>query len=70
MICCRVCSTEYDGDTLVDECPYCDWIESFTEDDNEYDEVNHMTLAEAKANFAKGLNMWGKPLPKVRPKSK
>ena len=60
---CPVCGTEYDGIALVTECPLCDWIVSYVDDVNEYDDVNHTTLAKAKENFAKGLNMWGDPLP-------
>lgn len=59
---CPVCNTEHDAEPLVEECPVCDWIYSYSDDENEYDEVNHMTMAEARANYAKGLNMWGKPL--------
>lgn len=72
MITCKVCSQKYDGDTCVDECPYCDWIETFTQEgeENEYDSVNGMTLATARSRYAKGLNIWGEPLPKVRPQAK
>ena len=62
---CPVCGAEYNGDTLVDSCPYCDWIYDFTED---YPSVksgaNPISLEEARKNFAKGLNIWGDPLPK------
>ena len=62
---CPVCGTEYSGDTLVDSCPYCDWIYDFTEDDpNEKSGANPITLNQAKALVAKGLNIWGDPLPK------
>ena len=72
MITCRICGTKYEGDTLVDECPLCDWVESFTGEgeEDDYDEVNHMTPNDAKANYAKGLNIWGEPLPKIRSSAK
>ena len=61
---CPICNTPYDGDTLVDECPKCEWVISYGEEDGDdvYDEVNHMTLRQAKDNYAKGLNIYGKPL--------
>ena len=52
---------------MVDACPYCGWIRLGCEDKtdvNEYEEVNHTTIAKAKENLAKGLNIWGEPLPK------
>lgn len=61
---CRICGTEYEGVILEDECPVCDWIESCVERDDEYDDVNMMTVNDAKQNYAKGLNIWGEPLPK------
>ena len=64
---CPICKTEHDGEDLVDACPYCGWIrfgcEDYT-DVNEYEEVNHTTIAKAKENFLKGLDKWGYPLPK------
>lgn len=59
---CKICGTEYEGNLFEDGCPLCGWIESYYDDDNEYDTINHMTAAEAKENFAKGLDMWGDPL--------
>ena len=63
---CFLCGTEFDRDKS-DECPYCDWFyEGFEVDfrEDEYDEINHTTIAKAKDNLAKGLNIWGEPLPK------
>ena len=60
---CRICGLEYEGVILEDPCPLCNWVEGLTETDDEYCCVNHMTALEAKANFAKGLNIWGDPLP-------
>lgn len=62
---CPVCGTEYEGDTLVDSCPYCDWIYDFSEDSpDERTGANPQCLTKAKENFAKGLDIWGDPLPK------
>ena len=63
---CFICGTEFDRDK-TDNCPYCDWFyEGFEGDfgEGEYDEINHTTIAKAKANLAKGLDKWGDPLPK------
>ena len=64
---CPICGEKYEGESLVDPCPFCCWIRYGSEDttdENEYDEVNHTTIAKAKENVAKGLNIWGEPLPK------
>lgn len=62
---CPICGTDYDGDSLVDPCPFCDWIYDFTEDEPDVRSgANPITLTEARKNFAKGLNIWGDPLPK------
>ncbi len=64
---CPICGNKYEGESLVDPCPYCGWIRYGLENEtdiNEYDEVNHTTIAKAKANLAKGLDKWGEPLPK------
>ena len=63
---CYICGTEFDRDK-TDECPYCDWYYEGWEDgwdENEYVSSNHTTIAKAKANLAKGLDIWGDPLPK------
>ena len=64
---CPICGTIHEGEDLVDACPYCGWIRLGCEDKtdvNEYEEVNHTTIAKAKENLSKGLNIWGEPLPK------
>lgn len=64
---CPICGTLHEGEDLVDACPYCGWVRFGCEDKtdvNEYDEVNHTTIAKAKENLSKGLNIWGEPLPK------
>ena len=66
---CKVCGTNHKGESFVDACPYCDWIECLTEigEEDEITSANHMTLNQARENFSKGLNIWGNPLPKIRP---
>lgn len=62
---CPICGTEFDWD--LDDCPYCDWTYMGWEDEWGEDEkisANPVTIREAKKNFAKGLDIWGDPLPK------
>lgn len=63
---CPICGTEIDDDTYT-ECPTCLWgytgIE-YAYDEDEKDDYNLISRKEAKENFAKGLNIWGEPLPK------
>lgn len=63
---CPICGTEFEGGSF-DDCPLCDWTylgyEGEMEED-ELDSANPVTIREAKENFAKGLNIWGEPLPK------
>ncbi len=62
---CYICGTEFDRDEYYDDCPYCDWTYLGFEnelDENEYEEINTMTIAQAKANFAQGKDIWGEPL--------
>ena len=66
---CPICGTKHNKEPAVEECPTCDWIISYSDNENEYDEVNHMSMAEAKANYRKGLNIWGKPLKKLNTES-
>ena len=62
---CPICGTEYNGDTLVDSCPVCDWVYDFTEDDPSIESgANPISMEEAKKRFSKGMNIWGDPLPK------
>ena len=63
---CPICGTEFEGSTF-DICPTCDWTYLGYEDELEVDEIdsaNPTTVKEARANFAKGLDIWGDPLPK------
>lgn len=63
---CPICGTEFEGGSF-DDCPYCDWTylgyEGEMEED-ELDSANPVSIQKAKALVAKGLNIWGDPLPK------
>lgn len=62
---CFICSTEFDIDD--DMCPCCDWFYLGYEDkmpEEEYNSENGTSIGQAKANFAKGLNIWGEPIKK------
>ncbi len=65
---CYICGTELNGDdSLVDFCPYCDWTYLGWErelDPDDKDNINHISIRQAKENVSKGLNIWGEPLPK------
>lgn len=65
---CPICGTELDGDdSLVDFCPYCDWTYLGWEselDPDDKDNVNHVSIRQAKRNVSKGLDIYGVPLPK------
>ena len=63
---CPICGTEFEGGSF-DDCPFCDWTYLGYEGEMEEDEVdsaNPVTIGQAKALVAKGLNIWGDPLPK------
>ena len=63
---CPICGTEFEGGTL-DDCPYCDWTYLGFEaklKENEVFPANPITVKQAKENLAKGLDIWGRPLPK------
>ena len=63
---CPICGTEFDGSSF-DDCPFCDWTYLGYEGEMEEDEVdsaNPVTIRQAKELLAKGLNIWGDPLPK------
>ena len=63
---CPICGIEIDDDPYT-ECPVCLWGYSGDEnlyDEDEKDDYNLISRKEAKENFAKGLNIWGEPLPK------
>ena len=62
---CPICGTKFEGGAF-DYCPHCDWCYQGFEDEldeNEIDELNHVSIAKAKENLSKGLDKWGDPLP-------
>ena len=63
---CPICGTEFEG-SAFDDCPYCDWEYeglNYTGQEDEPNETNPVTYNQAKELVAKGLNIWGEPLPK------
>lgn len=61
---CPICGTNYDI-SEHDECPVCAWEFQGHEDILKEDEkcpYHLMTIKQAKDNYAKGLNIWGKPI--------
>lgn len=71
---CPICDTVYRGHEgeKYDYCPKCNWAYTGIEDtleENEKDSYNCMSLKEAKAMLARGLTIFGAPLPE-RPKTK
>ncbi len=65
---CYICGTEFEGgDSLVDDCPYCDWTYLGWEADIDGDSKetsNPVSINEAKRLVSSGKNIWGDPLPK------
>lgn len=65
---CPICGTEIEDDTYQD-CPYCDWTYVGIEcvlDEDEVESENGMSIRQARENVAKGLDIWGDPLPKKK----
>lgn len=63
---CPICGTEMDDEAWTD-CPYCDWTYSRIEqylDEDELEATNPVSIRKAKELVAKGLNIWGEPLPR------
>lgn len=64
---CPICGTEIE-DMTYEDCPYCDWTYvGYEETDmglDELDSANPITIRQARENVAKGLDIWGDPLPK------
>ena len=63
---CPICGTEFEGSSF-DDCPRCDWTYLGYEGElglDEEDSANPVTIRKAKELVAKGLNIWGDPLPK------
>ena len=68
---CPICGTEFEGGSF-DDCPYCDWeyeYDDYTGEEDDVDGVNPVSYNQAKELVAKGLNIWGEPLPK-KPETK
>ena len=63
---CPICGKEISGEQF-EACEYCGWgytdWENLYEED-EKDDYNLTSRKQAKENLAKGLNIWGDPLPK------
>lgn len=63
---CPICGTEFEGESLIDDCPYCDWTYLGYEAEMELDEkdsANPVTIRQAKKLISEGKNIWGEPLP-------
>lgn len=69
IVTCTICGLKYDLDgDMAFVCPYCLWMNEFDcETEEEYNSANHMNQREAREQYAKGLTIFGDPLPKVRP---
>ena len=66
---CYICNCEFDYDATDDICPCCDWFNILDYsrspiDIDDPDTNNPLTIRQARTNFAKGLNVWGKPINK------
>ena len=66
IISCPICGKKRKDDTYF-PCKYCDWVydacEELAEDPEvKEDNLNPVSIAEAKRMVARGLNIWGKPL--------
>ncbi|MBR2930864.1 MAG: hypothetical protein IKC32_06510 [Clostridia bacterium] len=69
---CPICGHHFKGD-YEDICPVCDWMVCGWENeapDDFYSSENHTTIKQAKDNYAKGLNIWGKPIKSDAPERK
>ena len=63
---CPICGEEFNGG-VFDNCPICDWCYQGIENElneNDYDELNHTSIKNAKENFKNGLDKWGDPINK------
>lgn len=62
---CCICGTEMDS-VGWDDCPVCSWTNTGGEElvyaEDEIDDCNKISRAEAKRNFAKGLDIFGNPI--------
>ena len=65
---CHICNTVFDWDETDDECTYCNWLNSLSDeitDEDDEDNNNPLTARQARKNLAHGLDIWGKPLPRI-----
>ncbi len=63
---CPICGTIIEDEPYT-ECSYCGWGYTGVEvcyDLDEKEDYNLMSMDQAKELVAKGLNIWGEPLPK------
>ena len=64
---CCICGYPYETNDYFD-CPVCGWTNTGFEEimygENDHDSMNGTTRAEAKAKYAKGLDMFGDPIKK------
>lgn len=66
---CFICGANYEGAMFEDECPVCDWLYTGNEIDSnpdEIDEINKISIRQAKDNYKKGLTVFGEPLPRTK----
>ena len=64
---CPICQTQIDDDPYESVCKICGWVytgnEIFCYGENEKDDYNLISRAEAKKLFKKGLTIWKEPIP-------
>ena len=65
---CPICG-ETRSDETYEPCPFCGWVYDGCEGeienpDEREDMLNPVSYNQAKERVAKGLNIWGEPLPK------
>lgn len=61
---CCICGHHYDANKEDDICPVCNWMYSGEDNeatDDERSAANTITRREAKKNYTKSGNIWGKP---------
>ena len=66
---CPICNTLIDDNPYNIICPVCQWGYTGVEcvyEENEKDDFNLISRAEAKSNYEKGLTVFGEPLPKTK----
>ncbi|MBQ3040934.1 MAG: hypothetical protein IJD42_04970 [Clostridia bacterium] len=64
---CPICDTLIDDNPYDTVCPVCEWTYTGAEcvyEENEKDDFNLISRAEAKANYKNGLTKYKKPIKK------